>query len=406
MGIQANITTNKIEVAGIGRQGIPGPTGAGAENKLDKLILTDQTVASKVEFFQEITVPPNSIILGVDGAKLSSSARAFQFRDAFQTNQYFPFFEVRSVGNINPQYYQPADEIEAEVNPDSGTTLSDPQDLSFATSASDTLTVAFIVIPATSGQLMVQSWAGSDDTGAVLVANMFTVLPGDIGNELQLNIPNPIMLFLGDSIFSRFSGVQLSGAVQSSGPFTGQLKPFLKSCLNLLTPKSLLIEGADVDIVQIFGAVSVADDQTPSGTDAPLQIEFGPAQNDSNDAAMINSSGSVTINITGTYQISAVGHLGRDGNPGEAHLRFAKFIGGVQEGPTIGYALDSDKFITEAVDDSVRHYDAGDVIQYFIARDSSGTNAGGMFKQEVNIPGWGPSPTAVISVRRITIVQK
>ena len=376
------------------------------ESKLDKLILTDQTIASKVEFLQEITVPPSSLVLGANGSKISSSGRALQFQDAFTTKQYFPFFEVKETGNINPQYYQPADEITAIVNPDDGIALSDPQEMSFPTSAGNTFTVAFIVKPATSGTLMIQTWVGVDDTGAVLVENSFTILPGDIGTEVRLDIPNPLMLFIGDSIFTRFSGVQLEGAVQSSGPFVGEEKPFLESCINLLTPKALLIEGADVDVVNIFSSISIATEQSPSGTDAPLLIEFGPAQNGPADDAMLSASGSITINVSGSYQISAVGHLGRDGTPGEAHLRFAKFIGGVQSGPTIGYAIDSSKFITEAVDDSIAHYDAGDVIEYFIARDSSGVDAGGMFLQDVNIPGWGPSATATIAVKRITIIQK
>lgn len=376
------------------------------KNKLDKLTLSPQTVASEVEFFQEITVPPNSLVLGKDGSKLSSSGQALQFGSAFKVNQYFPFFEVKETGNELPKYYKPADEINVDVNPDSGVVLSDPQEMAFATSAANTFTVAFIVIPATSGKLMIQSWVGGDDTGAVLVENEFIVLPGDIGTELQLNIPNPIMLFIGDSIFTRFSGIRLEGAVQSSGPFTGELKPFLKSCINILTPLDLLVEGADVDVVKIFGSSSVATEQVPLGLDIPLQIEFGPAINDLNDDAMMDSNGTVTINVSGTYQIAAVGHLGRDGTPGEAHLRFSKFISGIQEGPTIGYAIDSSKFITEAVDDSIHYYDEGDTIKYFIARDSSGVDAGGMFLQDVNIPGWNASATAIISVRRVTIIQK
>ena len=48
--------------------------GAGLANKLDKVILTPQTVASEVEFLQSITVPTGSIILGTDGARIGSSA--------------------------------------------------------------------------------------------------------------------------------------------------------------------------------------------------------------------------------------------------------------------------------------------------------------------------------------------
>jgi len=374
--------------------------------KLDKLALSPQTVASEVEFLQEITVPPSSLILGVDGARLSSSGRALLFRDAFRENCFYPFYFVDDTDNVRPIWPSPGDIIEATVNPDLGITLSDPQEMAFPTSVGNTLTKAFIIRPMTAGILMVETWTGADDTGALVVKNKFEVLPGDIGNELTLMLPNPLMLFLSDSIFTRFSGVQLDGAVQSSGPFMGELKPFLRSSVHILTLKSLLIEGADVDVVKIFGSASIATEQNPLGLDIPLQIEFGPAQNDLNDDAMMNANGTITINVAGSYQLSAVGHLGRDGTPGEAHLRFSKFINGVQEGPTIGYAIDSSKFITEAVDDSIRHYEAGDVIEYFIARDSSGVDAGGMFLQDVNIPGWAPSATAVVSVRRVTIIQK
>ena len=161
----------------------------------------------------------------------------------------------------------------------------------------------------------------------------------------------------------------------------------------------------DVDVVQVFSSSSVAIDQMPLGTDTPLLIEFGPAQNGPADDAMLSATGAITINTSGTYQISAIGHLGRDGTPGEAHLRFAKFINGTQSGPTIAYAIDAAKFISEAVDYSVNYYEAGDIIEYFIARDSSGQDAGGMFLQEVNIPGWNSSATATISIKRLTILQ-
>ena len=213
---------------------------------LDKTDLAAQTVAGPVEFLQDLTVPPASLILGAGGAELSSGTRFFQFRDALGGLQYFPFFDIKAAGNTSPVYYQPSDEADFIVNPDFGTTLSDPQEMAFPTTAGDTYTVAFTVRPMTVGDLLIETWAGTDDTGAVLISNTFPVLIGDVGTELRLDLPNPITLFTGDDIFTRFSGVQLDGAVQSSGPFIGLEKPFISSSLNFLTPKELILSGEAV----------------------------------------------------------------------------------------------------------------------------------------------------------------
>lgn len=235
-------------------------------NLLDKEETNAQTVAGPVTFESEITVPPSSLILGDGGAKISSSARNLLFTDAFGTMQYFAYWTFDDSGNEKPQYLDLAAKATFPVNPDSGTTLSDPQELAFTTSAANTLTIAYDIIPATSGTLMVQTWQGSDDTGALLVENEFTINPGDVGSQITLTLPNPIMLFLGDAIFTRFSGIQLEGAVQSSGPFVGQLKPFLSSDVHLMTPTDMIVSGDEISLL-VNDAGYITSASLPSDTD-------------------------------------------------------------------------------------------------------------------------------------------
>ena len=224
----------------------------GVDDKLDKVTLDPQTVAGEVEFLQSIIVPPSTVFLGAGGSRLSSAARSLDFIDAFNQQHIESGYTFDASGNTNPQYEDFDPEITVTVNPISGITLSDPQELSFPTTAADTFTKSFIIIPKTSGQLRVQSWSGGDDTGAVLVDNMFTIVPGDIDTEVTLVLPNPQMYFLGDSFFTRFSGVQLSGGIQivSANPygvgFNAETKPFLKSTLHLITMKDIIVEGDDI----------------------------------------------------------------------------------------------------------------------------------------------------------------
>ena len=220
--------------------------GAGLANKLDKITTDPQTVAGPVEFLQSITVPSGSIILGKDGAKVGSSARALAYTDARERNTLFAQYYYDDTGGTALEYWDISARQTFNVCPDSGVTLPDPQELAFSGAIGDTLTRAFKIIPKAAGELRVQSWEGSDDTGAVLVDNMFTILVGDIDNITTLELPISTLTESGDMQFVRFSGVQLSGSLsQPSGIFVGQECPFLDSDIHILTKEEVVKQGTD-----------------------------------------------------------------------------------------------------------------------------------------------------------------
>lgn len=215
-------------------------------NKLDKITTDPQTVAGEVEFFSDITVPTASLILGKDGARIGSSARALAFTDAREKNTLFAQYSYDDTGGTSATYWGIDARQTFNVCPDSGVTLSDPQELAFSGATGNTLTRSFNIIPKAAGTLRVQSWEGLDDTGATLSDTSFEILPGDIDNITQLELKLATLSEVGDMQFVRFSGVQLSGSLsQSGGIFIGQECPYLDSELHLLTSHELVKQKTD-----------------------------------------------------------------------------------------------------------------------------------------------------------------
>ena len=123
-------------------------------DKLDKVTLDAQTVAGPVEFLMDITVPSASVILGADGARISSAGRAFAFTDARERNTLFAQYSYDNTGGTKLSYWEIAARITANVCPDFAATLDDPQDLAFSGAIGNTLTRAFQIRPKTSGTVM------------------------------------------------------------------------------------------------------------------------------------------------------------------------------------------------------------------------------------------------------------
>ncbi len=211
------------------------------QKKLDKETLDPQTVAGAVEFLQSITVPSGSLILGADGAKVSSAARSLLYTDARERDTLFTQYSFDNSGTVDAyQWVSTGVLSQVDVCPDSGDTLSDPQELAFSGATGDTLSVAFWIIPKTVGTLRIQSWEGTDDTGAVLSDTLFEITAPQIDVNTQLMLSPAQISEIGDMQFVRFSGIQLSGAVQSSGIFIGQNCIFLQSDVHILSKKDLV----------------------------------------------------------------------------------------------------------------------------------------------------------------------
>jgi len=364
-------------------------------DKLDKKRPAPQTVEGEVEFLSDITVPSSSVILGKDGARVGSSARALSYTDARERNTLFAQYNYDDTGGTVLTYWDIAERNTVNVCPDFGVTLSDPQELPFSGAAGNTLTRAFRIIPKTAGTLRVQSWEGADDTGAVLVDNEFEILVGDIDNVTMIQIPLGQISEIGDMQFTRFSGVQLAGSLsQSGGLFVGQECPYLDSDIHLLTSKKITTTLETILIADSFA------DQSPSSTDTPLQIEFGAAQNGSSDPVQISSTGVLTFNENYIANISIDAEYGRAGSPQVSEIRFRILINGTPVEPVLSAKITSADIRIPLVVSTEITVVEGMTLAFEILRDSSGHNSGGLFSSTTALAGWGDSPSARLVIKR------
>lgn len=218
----------------------PASGGSGANGDyLDKVTLDAQTVAGPVEFFQDITVPSGSVILGKDGAKLSSAGRALHYNDARKRATLFTHYHYDETGSEIPSYYK-LDPLQEHfpVNPDDDGTVINTSELAFVGALGVSITTAFYLKPTTNDPIRLQVWEGSDDTGAILIDQSFNnqgVTRTYAGVLTRFELPVPLITEAGDLQFVRITGTPLIGAIQSSGAFIGELQPYLEFDVHLAT---------------------------------------------------------------------------------------------------------------------------------------------------------------------------
>lgn len=219
---------------------IRGSSGGGSGEFLSKTTLDPQTVAGSVEFLQDITVPSGSVILGKDGARLSSAGRSLHYTDARELATLYTEYHYDDTGSEVPHYLEwGALQTNFPVNPDDDGTVLSTSNMAFVGALGASATLAFYVKPLTQGVLRLQMWEGSDDTGAVLIDTLFNVTGIHQNTISKFEFPVPLITAAGDLQFVRFTGVDLSGAVQTAGAFIGELQPFMEFDVQLLTQKDL-----------------------------------------------------------------------------------------------------------------------------------------------------------------------
>ena len=141
-------------------------------------------------------------------------------------------------------------------------------------------------------------------------------------------------------------------------------------------------------------------DQNPTGTDTPMQIEFGAAQNTSSDPVELSATGAITINETDTYFIKVALQLGRAGASGTSRMFVRVLADGVQVGRSIFAKID-DAETTNYFDDDTRiTLPAGTVLTFELIRDSSGNDSGGLVFADPTPVGWNNAASAFIRVER------
>ena len=138
--------------------------------------------------------------------------------------------------------------------------------------------------------------------------------------------------------------------------------------------------------------------QNPSAVDTPLQITFGSAQITAD--VSVSSAGVITFNTSGNYLIDIFLRFGRSTSTGNAIVLNRILKNGAQ-------ILNSNGVILSAATQTIPFsaaipltMAAGDTITMQVARDSAGTNDGGLFVVSPTIAGWNIVPSATVVVNK------
>ena len=138
--------------------------------------------------------------------------------------------------------------------------------------------------------------------------------------------------------------------------------------------------------------------QNPSAVNTPLQITFGSAQSTAD--VSISSAGVITFNTSGNYLIDIFLRFGRSTSTGNAILLNRILKNGAQ-------ILNSNGVILSAATQTIPFsaaipltMAAGDTMTMEVARDSAGTNDGGLFAVSPTIAGWNIVPSATVVVNK------
>lgn len=137
--------------------------------------------------------------------------------------------------------------------------------------------------------------------------------------------------------------------------------------------------------------------QSPAAVNTPLQITFGSEQTTAD--VSISAAGLITFNTSGNYLIDIFLRFGRSTSAGNVILLNRILKNGAQ-------ILNSNGVILSAATQTIPFsaaipltMAAGDTMTMEVARDSAGTNDGGLFVVSPTVAGWNivPSATVVVS---------
>lgn len=151
---------------------------------------------------------------------------------------------------------------------------------------------------------------------------------------------------------------------------------------------------------QVLNAISTVN-QVPSALNTPLVVSFGPAQGTLQDDVMIDSGGTIVFNKEGLYFINGFGNVERQGSSGgTAVLLFRLNLNGTQVSTTKAFHLDTPNLPTPYEVTIPFQANAGDLMRFEIMRDSSGTNAGGIYTH-TNLGGWSNVPSSQLQIWKL-----
>ena len=184
---------------------------------------SDRIVSTK-----SLQAPPGSLLLGT-GLRLSSGLNTLIFERAGGTQQSLvsmvPY--TSGAGSSAPLFYSLASEISFPITTVFSSQLTSPQTITFVPATADSFVTKFRFRPATAGTLRIEGFSGATTGGDLIIDFNVTVSAGDIGNEVTMDTPSPVLSFIGDQFTIRASGVDLFGGLQTVPDYTGQTLPFV-----------------------------------------------------------------------------------------------------------------------------------------------------------------------------------
>lgn len=144
--------------------------------------------------------------------------------------------------------------------------------------------------------------------------------------------------------------------------------------------------------------------QVPAVLDAPIQVEFGPAQGTVSDPVMLSATGDIKFNQAGLYLVTGFGNFERQGASGGTTVTaFLPFIDGAPAAQTKAVELDKTGFMVPYEQTvPINIPEGGAVLTYEIMRDSSGIDEGGLYPHPIGGP-WTDVPSAEVRIFKIGV---
>lgn len=148
--------------------------------------------------------------------------------------------------------------------------------------------------------------------------------------------------------------------------------------------------------IQVLYGASLAANQSPSATNTPIQVEFGPAQTLTD--VSLSVAGTITFNTAGYYLLDLFIRQGRATSVGTAILFERILYNGAQVLGSNSASLDANVQVVPFSAAIPFLVNAGDTVQLQLVRDSAGANDGGLFRTVPTISGWTASPSASVGI--------
>lgn len=205
------------------------PTGTiyqrNASGSLVPAALTETTTT--VTATKSVETPPSALRIG-GGITVSSGLNTLVFKQAGGTSQsIISMMGYTSTGSETPIFYKLATEVQFPVTTVFDTQLTEPQTITFVPAVASSFVTKFMFRPAEAGTLRVEGFTGTDVNGDLVVDETFTVSAGQVGTNVEFEVPSPVLSFIGDQFTVRASGIDVFGGLQTVTDYNGQTLPFV-----------------------------------------------------------------------------------------------------------------------------------------------------------------------------------